>query len=530
MSSRLRLIALTLAAAIGACAYTGGGETGTGATGTEITTTGVITGFGSIFVGGVEYFTDGATILVDGQALDESQLAVGMVVTLSGTLDADGTTGRAREVAYRKNLLGPVESNSLTPGATSGTLTVLGQTIETDPYTVFEGNAQITTLDQLTPGNVVEISGFATATGLLAARIELKDSAPETMELRGRIQNLDQANGTFRIGALTIHYQGASLEGTLANGTVIKVSGTLQNGILNAREIEIEEALPGQPAPQPGREVELEGIIVIEGDTVTLNGQAINLPAHLLAQLQNGDRVEIRGRFDAQGQLQVEELEIRPRQQETAEVHARIETLDGDTRTLTVLGTRYRVTALTLMDDGPRFSLDDLAPGDWVELRVYADGDAWAIARLQREDDSDWQLQGTVQLIDGQPHIAGIAITTSDPLNDGQRVACTSTDGINWSCQNEDSDNGNKPHGDNNDSGDASNNHGAPDQPDGLGEETGPDESRGEGGGETGQASPDPDDHAPEGAGAPPSDPGAGPGGENTADEPPEPPNHDHTP
>ncbi len=67
-------------AALGVAAC--GGDSG-GGTATPVgssSTVGVLTGFGSVFVNGVEFETSGADISVDGTSASENELEVGMVV------------------------------------------------------------------------------------------------------------------------------------------------------------------------------------------------------------------------------------------------------------------------------------------------------------------------------------------------------------------------------------------------------------------------------------------------------------------
>jgi len=87
----------TLAAAIGLAACGGSGSSSASYTGTV---RGVITGFGSVFVNGVEYDVTGANIMVNGVSGAESLLKVGDVVTLNGSVHADGKTGTATSISF----------------------------------------------------------------------------------------------------------------------------------------------------------------------------------------------------------------------------------------------------------------------------------------------------------------------------------------------------------------------------------------------------------------------------------------------
>ena len=74
----------------------GGGSTIAGIGGTGITTSGTITGFGSIFVNGVEYDLTGAGITVDGVPASDADLTLGMVLRFRRSLLQPGRTGCGR--------------------------------------------------------------------------------------------------------------------------------------------------------------------------------------------------------------------------------------------------------------------------------------------------------------------------------------------------------------------------------------------------------------------------------------------------
>ena len=90
-------LAALAAALLVACGFTQtAGIQGSGApVATTSTVSGPITGFGSVFVNGVEYATSAAQITINGQSGTEAQLRAGEIVTLQGTVNSDGTTGAA---------------------------------------------------------------------------------------------------------------------------------------------------------------------------------------------------------------------------------------------------------------------------------------------------------------------------------------------------------------------------------------------------------------------------------------------------
>ncbi|NNG13143.1 MAG: hypothetical protein HKM88_07835, partial [Halobacteria archaeon] len=90
----------------GSSSLAGGGIGGTG-----ITAFGTITGFGSVFVNGIEFETSGSLFDVDDDdTAVEGDLGIGMVVTVIGDLNDDGGTGTADCIEYDDELEGPISS------------------------------------------------------------------------------------------------------------------------------------------------------------------------------------------------------------------------------------------------------------------------------------------------------------------------------------------------------------------------------------------------------------------------------------
>src|SRR6187402_1214330 len=56
---------------------------------------GMVTGFGSVIVNGVHYDVKNADIDVDGDSQVESELGIGQIVRITGSVDADGIHGKA---------------------------------------------------------------------------------------------------------------------------------------------------------------------------------------------------------------------------------------------------------------------------------------------------------------------------------------------------------------------------------------------------------------------------------------------------
>jgi len=213
----IRNLATTCAVALLLAACGGGGSTSSTS---DTTYTGTITGFGSIFVNGVEFETEGSRVSVDGNSATEDDLKVGMQVRIKGS--ANGTNGKATSISFDDDVEGLVISNSITAGQLTGSMNIMGQTVNVTDTTVFESKlATVTGPDQITAGMIVEVSGYSSGMGdIQATRLEVKaadlttylSEHPNGIEVKGIISNLDTVNMTFDIGTMTVDYAGATLD------------------------------------------------------------------------------------------------------------------------------------------------------------------------------------------------------------------------------------------------------------------------------------------------------------------------------
>lgn len=269
-------------------------------TSSDANVTGRITGFGSVYVDGVEYETNGTNIVIDGVPATENDLAVGMLVTLHGS--DDGVNGDATSISFNDNLEGVVTSND------SSGLVVMGYTITTDNQTNIEGLTDVNndgTIDilDLAVGDEVEISGYPDGNGgIQATYIELEGTYVDgdEIEVKGLISALDEAAQQFNIGNMVVDYSAANLDeaGTLANDVYVEVKAEsapdATTGILTATKVELEEhSVDGEH----GDELEVEGLITaidLDAGTITIGDQTFTLPAGFdLGDYTVGDMVEL---------------------------------------------------------------------------------------------------------------------------------------------------------------------------------------------------------------------------------------------
>jgi hypothetical protein len=415
--NKLTKISGAIAVIIGLSACGGGGSS-TGATASSVSV-GTITGFGSIFVNGVEYETDDARITIDGSPATEADLSVGMVAALEGS--ANGLTGVALNIDINDELEGIVQSNSIPPAGNSGTMVVMGQTVTVDANTLFESKvAGVTGVDQVGAGNIVEISGYGDGNGsVFATRIEVKaaDLAtylidhPNGVEVKALVSNLDTGAQTFDLGALPVNYAGAIVDNdvSLVDGLYVEVksvTGIDGTGTLVASKVELEEDGDKGYHGEEDEDFEIKGIISTAYDgtgfgmdgTYVIVNDSTELEDGNTGDLLVGVMVEVEGVFNADGNLVADEVEFEDEgDTELESTVTNIEATGINSGTVTLQDSSViTVTTSTIMkdsrDDGmipdPRFNLQALAIGDFVEVHAFTDattGDLVAV-KLERDD------------------------------------------------------------------------------------------------------------------------------------------------
>jgi len=266
----------------------GGGIGGTGIS------QGPVTGFGSVWVNGVEFSTTNATITRDGAAVTQDDLELGMLVTVYGTINGDGISGTASSVSYAKELEGPI---SALPNA--NTLTVLGQTVLVDNLTKIKINGVDATISDLQAGDTVEVSGLPTPTGFRATYIEAKSLGAE-VELKGKINAV--ANGIITIGAQNIDIRALSTSFTPQLGDYVAVKGTLLGGGATLLANSIEQKSRALGAADKDN-AELQGYVttvtaasdfVVDAQPVRTSSQT-RFKGGTAADIKTGARLEVTG-------------------------------------------------------------------------------------------------------------------------------------------------------------------------------------------------------------------------------------------
>lgn len=424
------LIAAALITGLAACGGGGGGGgTLSGIGGTGITTVGTITGFGSIFVNGVEYETTSTSFEIDDASGSETGLRVGMVVRIDGTIDDNGTTGAATRVSFDAELEGPINGAPTENADQSAkTFTLLGTTVVASASTTVYENTSYATL----AGNdLVEVSGFFDASGQLRATyIENKGGSfvpnATEVEAKGTVTELGASSFTLQMASgatLTVDISGGPDTsevdgGTLANGQFVEVKGTLASAgatTLTATRIESEDL------DDDAGKVSLEGIITnhvsdasFTVGTVTVNaGSATFEPATLV--LGNGVEVEVEGTLSG-GVLTATKVEARGG---SIKVEARVSSVNTAASSITLSVGTGTVTVFTnsqtRMEDDvlnlEPFTLANISGGDFLEIEAHLDGSGNVVAdKLKRDNASDTLVQATLDSA-SDPNVTLLGVT-----------------------------------------------------------------------------------------------------------------------
>lgn len=428
----MKPVLLTLLAfAVAACSYDGGGETGTGFDAPPVAV-GKITGFGSVFVNGVEFDTSASRIRLNGSDDAESNLKIGMIVTVRGSVDAGGLAGTAAAVEFEDDVEGVVQSN-VDNADGSVTLTILGQTVHTNATTMVEGVVRSASI--IPVGALAQVSGHTSGDGVIYATLvnvkKNQTDAGQAMALKGVVTQWTSNANTFQLGGLLIAVDSnTALKGTLANDVYVEVHGTYDsaNTRLVAAEVEIKNDGAKSIKGKEGEDLTLAGVVTkvsVDGATIEVNGQRVQIKSTTTGvptSITTGLTVEIKAEFDANGVLVATQIEAQ--QAETnIEIESVVSAVDATKGFITVFGQNFYVSPSTLMKDETgverSFTLSKLQAQNRVELAAYRNNDGKLIlAQLIRvvvEADATDEIRAPITTIGANQslEIGGFAI--SDP-------------------------------------------------------------------------------------------------------------------
>jgi hypothetical protein len=338
---RYSLTLLALAAGLSACGGGGSGVTGS-ASGVPVqaaaagtTSSGVITAFGSVFVGGHEFDTRSAQFIDDDSgAVSNSAtgLEVGMVVDVKPARGSSARAPVASELHIHPLARGYVDAVD----TTAGTLQVMGQTVQltsstnfsdhracvsatTSPCTAVTTPAGLSaTTGPTAPGSYVAVHGYlynAGATNIVATLVSVADVPTATTGVNFKAEGAVTAVGSssVTIGGLTVDLSSATCR---VSGTTTPCTAAFSTGQVVAAGAAVAPTLPATTfvagfarlaskisVDTAGSAVEVEGVVsstgtssfVVRGVTVDTSTLTTTLPAV-------GDVVRVLGTVSGTGQ------------------------------------------------------------------------------------------------------------------------------------------------------------------------------------------------------------------------------------
>lgn len=372
-------------------------------------TTGAITAFGSVYVNNSRYNTDNATVYIEDSIASESDLRVGMMVTIR-----ESSPGVADTIYHDDDVEGIVLSTNILADGT-GTLDVMGQTVTVDPKTIFESYVSgVTSAAGIEAGNIVEVTGSSSGNGsIMATRLELKAATladylidhPEGIEVKGIVSGHTDSEKTFDIGSLTVDYTNAVLDDMPAgnwDGLYVEAKSdqALNNmGHMVAYKVELEDD-GSKGYHDDDSEVEVKGEVTeVSSESVTVNGITFLLDENTRYEhgtadnLTVGALVEVEGYPNTNGDLVADEVEFEDYDSELeiqGYVSAVGTTDDPNVGTIEINGLTFHINSSTIMHDSSdahltHFNLASVVEGDLIKVYYFDNNGALTATKLERE-------------------------------------------------------------------------------------------------------------------------------------------------
>lgn len=263
---------------------------------------GIITGFASICVNGIEVHYDSNTLVfIDGRPSTVRDLAVGQVIA-ARALDT-GHELMARNIAVVHATIGPISSfNSET-----GEIRVLDQTVHIGKST--DQNY----VSNMKEGDWVQVSGHRLSNGtIVASRIETTPLHAQA-QINGQVTQIDRQG--FVVNGTRVQHDAKSLPTDISQGMEIEVRGQWDGTHLHAQQIQVEPML---------RSIGNVEHLVIEGYIHALGGKELNVSNRIVTiepntqltgtakdDLKLDQRVLISGKLGADQRITSERIEVR---------------------------------------------------------------------------------------------------------------------------------------------------------------------------------------------------------------------------
>ena len=389
--------------------------------------TGVVTGFGSVYVDGQRFTTDNTSFTINGQAGQSiEQLKVGMKISMNVQESDENDTHSVSSVLYDNDIEGAVTAID----RNNQQLVIVGTIVKYNDLTHFIGLTEMS----LSVDDRVEVSGYFDIDGtFIATYIELDDDLvnDNSEYTSGVVGNLDDAQQTFMLSDITVNYA-SSNTAIIENGQKVRVKGVLIDGVLTANEVEIiDESYYLELSNDDIARVEKEGLVTAfdsVNNTITIDGLIYQLAADVVIEgntnIQVQDFVEIY--LDPATNLVIY-IETKDRHLNTdGKIKGAIEAIDSINQTITVNGQVYTFVSTTRLedDDDKYFNFASLSVNDLVEVAYVKNSQSDnLIQRIEREDENEyneeWDLESRVFTVDAATQtitLNGMNVTLTESM------------------------------------------------------------------------------------------------------------------
>jgi hypothetical protein len=287
----------------------GGGGSGNlagalpGTGGTGIGVQGTITGFGSVIVNSTKFDDSAASVYVDGVPLSSSDLRVGMVASIDGSVDSGGTSGRASRIDVWSIAIGLLVPSAI---AASG-FSMVGMQFSTDSATSFEGIANLAAITRDTPLAVWGVQTSADALSWRATRVKVLPVLPTAIVSTGLFMaNTQMLNG--------MRCRGDAVNG-VADRQLLRVEGVFDSGT-GVLAVSKATAMGAEQRIASSGLVELEGVVTAYTSATRFAVGTVTVDASTAVvsgasqTLGGNSAIEVRGRMQ-DGVLIASRLEIK---------------------------------------------------------------------------------------------------------------------------------------------------------------------------------------------------------------------------
>ena len=426
---KFKSIALLMAAAaalLSACGGGGSDAAPAGSTGgggvppasASAVSYGTITQFGSIWVNGVEFSTGNASFRIKGKPGLASDLRIGMVVRVDGSINDKAASLVTVDEAVSGRVEQVLDANRMV---------VMGQSVQIDARTRFENGAVPVA------GDFVEVHGQVVADGTLAAGfIEKKAALPTPpFAVKGFVKSHSTAARTFVVGTLTVSYAGATVNDLPAgswDGQLVEVKGSACAGNPVCGTLTATQVEPGGLRVAEMAQVEVEGFVASFNGNGSGSGFVIGRQSVLttpstvfaggaLADIAVGTQLEVEGAISA-GVLTAAKVTFRDSVRVEADV-ASINLASGSITLAGLPGVTVSVNSLTEFKGVA--ALAGLAASNHLRIRGRAGSGAagtLVATRLERRSTASSPgviLQAPVTAVSGTTSVTllGVVVNTA---------------------------------------------------------------------------------------------------------------------